>query len=67
MLKQLEKNVAIFMENQDLQQYLTETNSRALNINKTHLGKNRHMINRLTDALKTSVTQYTIINIWSKY
>ena len=52
-------NMAILMENQDLQQSLMETNARTPNIIKIHHTKNRHMINRLVGTLKsTGNTRY---------
>ena len=44
-VKQLRKIVTILKEDEDSQQSLIETNSRALNITKNHITKNRHMIN----------------------
>ena len=40
------------MKNQNLQQSLIETNAKAKNITRTHLAKNRHMINGWVDVLK---------------
>ena len=58
-VKQLKKNVAILMENQDLQQSPIESNAWALNIIKNHLAKSRYMIYRLVDTLKsTTNTEY---------
>ena len=59
-LKELKKNVAIIMENEDLQKSLTKTTARVLIITKIHLLNNRHMINRAVDALNRIITQYTI-------
>ena len=41
------------MGNQDLQQSVIETNTRALNIIKIPLAKNRYMINGLVDIFKS--------------
>ena len=50
--KNLKKNVAILMENQNLQQSLLDTNAKAVNITKIYLVKNRHVISGLVNALK---------------
>ena len=51
-VKQIKKNMAILMENQNLQQSLVETITKANNIIKIHLVKKRHMIHGLVDRLK---------------
>ena len=50
-IKELEKNIAILIQNQNLQQPFIESNAKGNNITCIHLTKNRHMINRLVDAL----------------
>ena len=51
-VKQLKKNVAILMENQNVQHSVLEAQAEALTIKTIHLGSNRHMINGLVTALK---------------
>ena len=65
-LKQLKKNIAIFMENQDFQQSLIETNARALNITKIQLFKNRYIINGLVDACKNINNMVYLSNLLIK-
>ena len=52
-IKHLKKNVAILMQNQDLQQSLMKTNGQTNNIMCIHLTKNRHIINGLMGALES--------------
>ena len=51
-IKQLKQNVAILIENQNIQQPLIETNSHATDITRMHIAKNKHMINGQVYALK---------------
>ena len=52
-VKQLKKNIAILMENKNLQQSLLEAYAKALNIATIHHANNRHMRNGLVYALNT--------------
>ena len=50
-----ERNIAILMETQNLQQSLIQTNVQAINIARIHLAKNGHMLNGLVDAFKSII------------
>ena len=52
-VKQLKKNVAILMQNQNLQQSLKGMSIQASNVTCIHLAKIRHTIHGLVDALKS--------------
>ena len=67
MEKQLKKNVAILMENQNLEQSVPKAHAKALNIPTIHLANNRHMINSLVNDLKVQTPQYIIAKLKFKY
>ena len=58
--QQLTKNVAILMQNQNLQESFIGSSVQANNITHIHLAKNRHIISRLVDTLKSM--NYTMYN-----
>ena len=55
-MKQLKKNVAILMQNQNLQQSFTESNTQADIITYIHLAKIRHVISGLVKVLSVLTT-----------